>query len=59
MIKEIMNILNNIEYGYVDINGKIHFDIDKNFSQVYKLQNPKEIFKNGVGVCWDQVELER
>ncbi len=59
MIKELMDILNNIEYGYVDINGKIHFDIGKNFSQVYKLQNPEEIFKNGVGVCWDQVELER
>jgi len=29
------------------------------FNKLYYLPTPKEIIKNKVGICWDQVELER
>ena len=43
----------------VDIKGDIHNDVDDKFSEFYKLQSPDEVLKNKIGVCWDQVELER
>lgn len=57
--QDIMNILNDIEYGWLDINNKTHKDVDSSFSNNYKLQSPEETLKNKIGVCWDQVELER
>ena len=54
-----MDIMNDIKYGYLDINGNIHYVIDKDFGSLYKLQSPGETLNNKVGVCWDQVELER
>ena len=59
MENDIMNIMNDIKYGYLDINGNIHYVIDKDFESSYKLQSPGETLNNKVGVCWDQVELER
>ena len=59
MENDIMSIMNDIKYGYLDINGNIHFDIDEAFDNKYKLQSPNETLNNKVGVCWDQVELER
>lgn len=55
---EIMELMNKIEYGWVDKNGNKHI-MDENFSDNYKLQSPKEVIKNQIGVCWDQVEFER
>lgn len=57
--KEIMNLMDKIHYGWVDYNGNSYVDVDKNFSDKYRLQSPKEIIKSNLGVCWDQVELER
>ena len=54
-----MNAMNGIEYGYLDINENLHFGVDEDFDSLYKLQSPKETLNNKVGVCWDQVELER
>jgi hypothetical protein len=50
---------NNFDYGIV-VNGKVF----KNWSgpffmEHYRLQSPSELMKSKVGVCWDQVELER
>ena len=59
MENDIMNIMNDIKYGYLDINGNIHYVIDKDFESLYTLQSPGETLNNKVGVCWDQVELER
>jgi len=33
--------------------------VDEIFVNKYFLQSPKEVIKNKVGICWDQVELER
>ena len=55
----IMEIMNDIKYGWVDKNNDIHINDFDSFSDNYKLQSPKEVLKNKVGICWDQVELER
>lgn len=56
---EIMNLMENIEYGWMDKTNNKHNIVDEFYSDNYILQIPKEIIKNKVGVCWDQVELER
>ena len=56
---EIMDLMENIGYGWVDKQGIKHNIDDESYSDNYILQSPKEIIKNKVGVCWDQVELER
>ena len=63
-INEIMNLMNSIEYGFKDKNGKniINTDSQKwnnEFDKFYYLQTPDELLKSKCGVCWDQVELER
>lgn len=56
---EVMNLMEDVEYGWMDKNRKIHNNIDDSYLDNYILQSPKEVIKNKVGVCWDQVELER
>lgn len=56
---EIMNLMENIEYGWMDKQGSKHNIVDESYSKNYILPSPKEIIGNKVGVCWDQVELER
>lgn len=57
--KDVMKLMNDIEYGWVDKYNKKHFVVDNTYSENYILQKPQEIIKNKIGVCWDQVELER
>ncbi|MBR3898593.1 MAG: hypothetical protein IKJ43_04885 [Bacilli bacterium] len=59
MIQEIIEKMKNIKYGWKDKNENIHYNIDEAFSDDYVLETPEEVLKNNVGVCWDQVELER
>ena len=61
---KIMDIMNQIEYGFKDANNLniIDNDIEKwdnQFDDFYYLQTPEELLKTKCGVCWDQVELER
>ena len=56
---EIMNLMENIKYGWMDKQGSKHNIVDESYSKNYILPSPKEIIGNKVGVCWDQVELER
>ena len=58
-VEEIMTLMDNINYGWVDNKGHIHKEVDDNFASSYILQSPKEVLNSKVGVCWDQVELER
>lgn len=50
-----------IQYGFVNKKGEVIDDKDDEsiFYKYYYLQTPKEIMKSKIGVCWDQVELER
>lgn len=59
MSLNIMNTMNDINYGYFDSKNRIHQEVDEEFLSLYKLQSPQETLKHKVGVCWDQVELER
>ena len=62
IVKEIMNLMENIEYGFLDKNNHNIFlgeNIGKRFNQEYHLMSPQELLQKKVGVCWDQVELER
>lgn len=55
---EIMNLMEDIEYGWVDKNDYKHINGDESFLN-YILQSPEDVIKNKIGSCWDQVELER
>lgn len=59
-INEIMQIMENITYGFKNKEGQNILDInpDWDFSSYY-LQTPDELIKTKCGVCFDQVELER
>jgi hypothetical protein len=57
--QEVMNLMNNIQYGWMDKLNNKHYEVDSTYADDYKLQSPKEVIKNRLGVCWDQVELER
>lgn len=56
---EVMDLMKNVEYGWLDKNNNKHNKVDEQYSDNYILQSPNEVIKNKVGVCWDQVELER
>lgn len=63
-VNKIMDVLNTIEYGYKDEEGKNIIDVnpekwDNEFYTFYKLLSPQELMNCKCGVCWDQVELER
>lgn len=56
--EEIFKLIEEINYGWVDKDGNPHKKLE-NMIEMYMLQTPDEIMKSKVGVCWDQVELER
>lgn len=57
---DIYERLSNIQYGWVDKNKEQHIKLEPTlFSEIYMLQNPEELLDSKIGVCWDQVELER
>lgn len=47
----------NIEYGWIDINGNIHLNTMKDFRRIYRTMSIDEILKYRVGTCIDQVNL--
>lgn len=49
----------NISYGFMTKDGSIEKENYVNFGRKYKLQTPEEVYKNKVGVCWDQVEFQK
>lgn len=56
---DVMKLMQNIEYGWIDKNNNKHFIVDEQYSENYRLQSPKDVLNNKIGVCWDQVELQR
>lgn len=57
--QELEKVLQGVKYGWVDNDYRHHSDVDENYSEKYRLQAPEELKKSKLGVCWDQVELER
>ena len=61
-IQKIMDIMEQIEYGFLDNNGNNicdNVDFEYIFNKVYYIMSPEELLNKKMGVCWDQVELER
>lgn len=61
-IQKIMNVMEEIEYGFLDNNRNNicdNVDLEDTFNKVYYLMSPEELLNKKIGVCWDQVELER
>lgn len=58
VIKENDKEMVGINYGWVDENGEKHTTMSE-FAQKYRLQGPESLKDSRLGVCWDQVELER
>ena len=54
----LLDMMKDIKYGYLSSDKKKYFDFSE-FASLYRLQSPKEIIKSRLGVCFDQVELER
>ena len=58
-VMDLMNVLEGIEYGWVDIDKNKYINTEKGFKKKYVLQKPEDVLENKVGNCYDQVELER
>lgn len=56
---EIMEMMNDIKYGWVDEDKIKHEVVDQTFANNYRLLCPHDTMKYKMGICWDQVELER
>jgi len=58
-IEELSDFMKGIDYGWMDNKHQIHIGANEMFANFYILQSPDQILENKLGVCWDQVELER
>ena len=47
----------NIEYGWIDINGNKHIKTMKDFRRLYITTTVQQTLKYGIGTCIDQVNL--
>ena len=50
-------MIENIKYGWIDINGEKHINTMKNFRRLYRTMSIEETIKNGIGTCIEQVTL--
>lgn len=55
----IKDKLLDIKLGYRDKDGNLCSGFNNNFKDRYYLQTPKSLLDSKVGLCFDQVELER
>ncbi len=54
-----MDLMENIDYGWIDKNGNRHLKIDSGIKNNWHHQSPKKLIKSKLGICIEQVELER
>lgn len=58
-VNELLDFLQDIQHGYMDVDKNVSYEIDSGFKKKYILSSPEDVLKNGVGTCFDLVELER
>lgn len=58
-VMDILNALEGIEYGWMDIDNNTYITTDKGFKKNYILSSPEDVKRNSLGTCFDIVELER
>jgi N-acetylglutamate synthase-like GNAT family acetyltransferase len=51
--------LSKIRLGYIDRKGSKYASPQRDFRDNYYLQTPNTLMETGIGLCFDQVELER
>ena len=56
---KVVEELGKIKLGYVNNAGQKVIKCNDNFRDDYVLQSPADLIESGVGLCFDQVELER
>ena len=61
---DFFNFIRNIDYGYMDVKGKIHRispndDYSKQGGEPYVFSSPDQVVANNCGWCWDVAELIR
>ena len=61
---DFFNYIRNIDYGYMDVKGKIHKispndDYSKLGGEPYVFSSPDQVVTNNCGWCWDIAELIR
>lgn len=58
--EKLYNLVSQTIYGWLDNNDEKHYKLEmEKYQEKYILQTPEEVERNKIGVCWDQVELER
>lgn len=58
-INDIMSTMEEIKYGWLDIENNLHIGDMNLIPKYYRVSSPEEVLKNKYGICFDQVELER
>ncbi len=56
---KILEQMKDIKIGYVDRKGNYYHNCNNDFKEVYYLQKPQDLLNTKIGLCFDQVELER
>lgn len=58
--QELMEFMNeNIKYGWIGKDNNIRISSIEDFRTQYRMASMEEILENGIGICFEQVELER
>ena len=56
--EDILKFMNdNIEYGWIDINGEKHIKSMKGFRSLYRTMSIEKVLESGLGTCIEQVYL--
>ena len=58
-LEEVMQQMDEISYGWLDIYGRKHINTLDQLTKLYRVSSPEEVLENKLGICFDQVELER
>ncbi len=54
---DILVYMDNIKYGWLDIEGNQHINNLKNFRRLYRTMSLEEVLKYNIGTCIEQVLL--
>lgn len=62
-LEEILKLVKDIEYGFIDSDGIVHTEDDIDYNECllskYRLLNGDKLLDISHGICWDLVEIER
>ena len=54
-----MTKMEEISYRWLDIYDNKHINTLDNITELYRVSSSAEVLENKIGICFDQVELER